>query len=156
MIIDSFENVSAYEGMHPRFPAAFAYLKELLAKNVPDGRYEPDQSGEYYVSIGTGALKNNELARAESHRKYIDLQLVLEGTEHMYIPSANPLPAPESEFNVEKDCVHYDSVPKSDCHCLNVTEGQFAIFFAGELHAPSMAPTNEPCSTRKVVLKIMA
>ena len=159
MIIDSFENVSRYECVHPRFPAAVAYLKSLLEKNVPDGRYEPENSGspaEFYVSIATGALKTDDTARAESHRKYIDLQLLLEGAEKMFVPSLDPIPAADTEYSDEKDCMHYERVSKDACHCLVVPKGQFAIFFAEELHAPSMALGNEANVTRKAVLKILA
>ena len=159
MIIDRFENVSQYECVHPRFPAAVAYLKSLLEKNVPDGKYEPEGSAspaEFYVSIATGALKTDDTARAESHRKYIDLQLVLDGVEKMYIPSLEPIPAAETEYSDEKDCMHYERVSKDACHCLLVPEGQFAIFLAEELHAPSMAPGNEATVVRKAVLKILA
>lgn len=157
MIIDSMERLADYASVHPRFPRAIAYLQELLANGAADGRHVlegTDIPEEIYVNLATGALKLKDTARAESHRKYIDIQVMLAGEEMMYVPTV-PTEA-DTPYEEAKDCMHYADVPFADCHCLLVKEGNFAIFFTNELHAPSMAVGNQPASVRKAVVKVLA
>ncbi|MBR7099467.1 MAG: YhcH/YjgK/YiaL family protein [Clostridia bacterium] len=159
MIIDTIENVSRYENVHPRFARAFTYLKSLLDNGVADGHYEPENPevpGEFYVNIGTGDVQPKEMATAESHRKYIDLQLVLAGEELMCVPSVELIPPVTTEYKPDGDYMLYAPVEIADCHQLRVTAGQFVIFLATELHAPSMAVGKEPVKVRKAILKVLA
>lgn len=152
MVIDQLEHLEQYASLHPRFPAAFAFLRRLLQENAPDGRHVlagTDIPEEIFINLGTGDVTPQETARAESHKKYIDVQVVLSGEELMYIPTRTPAVTEES---TEKDFLLYAPVPLSDCTRLVVPAGSFAIFFANELHAPCHAP--EPRSVRKAVVKV--
>ena len=158
MIIDSLENLSFYESMHPRFPAAFAFLKELIASGAADGRHvmpNADVENAVYVNIATGNVAPKEAATSESHEKYIDVQLVLSGEELMCVP-AKEAPAATIPYNEAKDCFLYEPVAFEDCDRLRVCEGSFVIFFTKELHAPSMSLASEPTCVRKAVVKVLA
>ena len=154
MVVDTLENLMKYTALHPRFPKAFAYLLELLEKGAENGRHQLDE--EVYVNLMTGDTKEVELAKAESHRKYIDVQLVIEGEEIMCIPSPQLVLDVATAYSEEKDCMFYEAVKPTECHQLLVDAGQFAIFFAGELHAPMMAVNGKASTVRKAVLKVLA
>ncbi len=148
MVIDQLEHLEQYASLHPRFPAAFAFLRKLLQENAPDGRHVlagTDIPEEIFVNLGTGDATPQESARAESHKKYIDVQVVLTGEELMYVPARTPA---VTEENAERDYLLYAPVPLSDCTRLNVPAGSFAIFFTNELHAP------EPRPVRKAIVKV--
>lgn len=156
MVIDKLENLEHYATLHPRFPQAFAFLRELLAQNAPDGRHilpGTDIPEEIYVSLVTGTLEPQETARAESHKRYIDVQLVLSGTDVMYVPATEPALTEESD---ERDCQLYAPVPLDGCHRLTVGPNVFAIFFTGELHAPCHSAQAAPTVSRKAILKVLA
>lgn len=158
MIIDAYENLTFYESMHSRFPAAFAFMRELMEKGVEDGKYVlpgTDVENAISISFATGPLKVLPEAIAESHKKYIDVQIVLKGEEMMYVPAITA-PAAATEYNESKDVIKYDAVPFDACHGLRVSEGNFVIFFENELHAPSMSVTNEVTTDRKAVIKVLA
>ena len=40
MIYDKLENLENYANVHPRFAAAIAYLKQLIAENAEKGRHD--------------------------------------------------------------------------------------------------------------------
>ena len=93
MIIDQLSLLSQYASIHPRFPAAFAFLQELLEKNSPDGRYVmpgADLPEAVFVNLSANDMRTDETATAESHQAYIDVQVVLTGAEAMYIPADPP------------------------------------------------------------------
>ena len=152
MVVDKLENLMQYQSLHPRFPKAFAFLRDLLEKGAENGRHELDR--EVYVNLLTEDTKVKDAAVAESHRKYIDVQLVIEGKEMMCIPTQTP--EVSVEYKDEKDCMFYSPVAPGDCYQLRMEAGSFAIFFAGELHAPMMAVNGEAETVRKAVLKVLA
>lgn len=157
MIIDQLSSPSQYASIHPRFPAAFAFLQELLEKNSPDGRYVmpgADLPEAVFVNLSANDMRTDETATAESHQAYIDVQVVLTGAEAMYIPAETP--AVTTPYQVDRDCALYAPVPLDACHRLLVRAGSFAIFFAGELHAPCHTADGNPARVRKAVLKILA
>ena len=155
MVFDQLESLDNYASLHPRFPAAFAFLRRLLSENAPDGRHVlsgTDIPEEIFVNLATNEVLPQAAARAESHRKYIDIQLVLSGTEAMYIPVGSPA---VTEDNAANDCLLYGEVPLSECHRLLVRPGSFAIFFPGELHAPCHSASALPSTVRKAVVKVL-
>lgn len=152
MVVDKLENLMQYQSLHPRFPKAFAFLQELLEKGAENGRHELD--GEVYVNLLTEDTKVKDAAVAESHRKYIDVQLVIDGKETMCVPTQ--IPEISVEYKEEKDCMFYSPVAPANCYQLRMEAGAFAIFFAGELHAPMMAVDGKVETVRKAVLKILA
>ena len=157
MIIDSLNNLSKYASTHPRFPRAFAFLQELLNNNAPDGRHVLEGTEipeEIFVNIMSPENPLKPAARAEVHKKYIDVQILLKGDERMSVPTTTP--EVEIPYNEAKDCTMYVGVPFDQCHNLYATEGSFAIFFAGELHAPSIACGDQPSTVRKAVIKVLA
>ena len=156
MVIDRLEYLELYAPLHPRFTAAFSFLRRLLAENAPDGRHvleATDIPEEIFVNLTTGSATPQETACAESHKKYIDVQVVLSGEELMYVPAAAPAVVEE---NSEKDFLLYAPAPLSACTRLDIPSGSFAIFFAGELHAP--CHTAAPCAVpvRKAIVKVLA
>lgn len=154
MVVDNLENLMQYQNLHPRFPKAFAFLKELLEKGAEDGRHE--SGSDYYVNLMTGETKEANAATAESHRKYIDVQLVINGQEIMCIPSGETLPEITTDYQADGDYMLYAPISPSACHQLLVGAGQFAIFFTDELHAPMMAVDGKSATVRKAVLKVLA
>ena len=152
MVVDKLENLMQYQSLHPRFPKAFAFLCDLLEKGVENGRYELDD--EVYVNILNDDTKIDGAAKAESHRRYIDLQLMIDGAEIMGIPVEMPEVA--VAYREEKDCMFYAPVSPEMCHRLRMENGSFVIFFAGELHAPMLSVNGKVETVRKAVLKILA
>lgn len=158
MIADKMKYLDSYAAMNARFPEAFAFLKELIAKQPAPGRYVPencDVPGAFFVNVSGYDSKVMEAAVAESHKKYIDVQVILSGNEAIYVPAAGKEPSATMPFDNEKDYALYAPTPFADFHLLRMTAGSFAIFFPGELHAPSVALDGKSEPIRKAVLKVL-
>lgn len=69
MVIGDFKELERYAPLHPRFFAAFAYLRELLAAGAADGKHVADAANgtdapeAIYVNFCTCALHGGETAR---------------------------------------------------------------------------------------------
>ena len=64
MIIDTLENTDRYECVHPRFKAAFHFLRNTNLAALPDGRFEID-GDRLFVLTQTYQTKPLELPRAK-------------------------------------------------------------------------------------------
>ena len=157
MIFDKLENLDQYASVHPRFAAAIPFLKTLIAENAENGRHEmpsTDVAGAVYANISSYTTnKLSEDSKMEAHRRYIDIQIILEGEENIYLPGTEVGRSLVS-YNAEKDC-ELMTMPNADTTVrLTMPKGSFAIFFAGEQHAPNHA-VSEPVQVRKVVGKVL-
>lgn len=158
MIFDKLENLEKYKNAHPRFVKALPYIVELLGQNPENGKhYMPDADVENAVFVNVFDYATKPLSdetRMEAHRRYIDVQIVLEGEENMYVPATDELTLAQ-EYDEAKD-IEFVKMPAPDKTTkLSVPKGYFAIFFANEPHAPSMSMKDVPTNARKAVGKVL-
>ncbi len=146
MIIDKIENVSTYKNI-PDYAVDFI---KRLSKDIQKGRYSLNNTD--YANIESYTTKSVSDAKFEAHNKFIDIQILLEGTENIFytdrakLTEANP-------FDTEKDIVFYkENVAQSNYVTLDGTN--FAMIFPHEAHAPQVQHNNQAQTVKKVVLKI--
>jgi len=126
---------------------AFLYLKETNLQTLPTGRHVVDGENAYAV-VSEGPLKDYDKTTFESHKKYIDLQLLIRGEENMgkAPPAALTLNKPYSE---ENDIMFYAGEGK----IYTVPENTFILFFPSNAHRPSISPGGNK-TVKKIVVKI--
>ena len=155
MICDKLENLGRYAEVHPRFREAFAFLRELIEGGAEKGRHDlPGTDGAIFANMNVYETKClSDATKMEVHRDYVDVQIMLEGEELMYVPSLDAETPVLTPYNEEGDYALYAMPAPSTCLALPLPAGSFAIFFPGELHAPGLAPAT-PAGIRKLVGKI--
>lgn len=114
------------------------------------GRHEI-RGDAVFVSVQSYSTKHREECRFESHRQYVDLQYVIEGTEGIdYCPAASL--TPDGEFQPEKDVQLY--LPPKDVFCtLPISGNHFCVLFPEDAHRPQVAVA-APREIRKLVVKV--
>lgn len=144
MITDSLKNIDKYTSI-PEFIRN--YIKKMPA-DISLGRHtiinDDYMNVEVYETKCSGAF--------ESHKKYIDIQIILAGTERInYIDTAEL--SVNIPYNEEKDIIFYK---KFDGNCSNVIlqKGHFAVFYPYEAHMPQLSGTGFPSKVKKAVVKI--
>ena len=132
-----------------RWDKAFAFLRDSDLTKLAVKRYDID-GDNLYASVSEALTKNEEDTKFEAHRKYIDIQHVINGSEQMSItPLADKKeelvpydPAKDVEFMTVNKTVSYEATPD-----------KFFIFFPGDIHRPSVK-IGENKIVRKVVVKL--
>ncbi|HNW58042.1 MAG TPA: YhcH/YjgK/YiaL family protein [bacterium] len=146
LILDRLENAERYFTLHPAFARAFAFLRQPGLAELSLGRHEID--GErLYCSISEGAGKGKEGARLEAHRRYIDIQYVIAGTDVMGWKPASACTAPDGPPDPAKDLILFKDQPE---RWVEVPPGSFTIFFPEDAHAPMGGAG----TIRKAVVKV--
>ena len=147
MLVDSFDYIACYKGLHPNLDTAIDWLNSHTLDALENGRTIIDGE-KVFVNVMDADLRDGEGAAFEYHRRYADLQIDLSGGEHWGWASEG---RPEGVFSTESD-VGFASGPEHAGGELG--EGRFVIFFPGELHKPSCK--SEGCDhVRKAVVKIL-
>jgi YhcH/YjgK/YiaL family protein len=151
MILDALTCAGRYAGLHPLFPAAFAWCDSAQAASAPDGRY-PLLGDQLVVIVESGQTRASEHKLFESHRRYIDIQVNLSGSEIMeWMPVAAL--SVRDEFAPDGDIRFYHPPPGPSTRLL-VEPRHFAIFYPADAHKPCIHPQGTPVAYRKLVFKV--
>ena len=150
MIVTSVKSpeLELYSELNEYFPKAFDVIRSVLANTPADGKYEIDGNDCYYM-VQSYQTKSPFEVSFESHREYIDIQVVISGEEIIRFESIDKLSlskqyAPDCErFAMNKD---YDSV--------RLCRGDISIIFPNEPHAPAIRADGSGPDVRKLVVKI--
>ena len=130
MIVDSFDYIACYKGLHPNLDKAIDWLNGHTLDALENGKTIIDGEN-VFVNVMDA-----------------DLQIDLPGSEHWGWASEGK---EQGEFDEAADCGFKSGAE----HVGGVLGGgRFAIFFPGELHKPSCK--SEGCNhVRKAVVKIL-
>ncbi len=128
---------------------AFIFLKNHDLKTLPLGKQELD-GDSLFVSVDEYMTKEKSDTRYESHRKYIDIQYIIEGEEVMGLSTLDKLEETEP-YNAEKDIAFYRY---DGGEYITATPKNFVVFFPEDAHRP-LIKANEISKAKKIVVKIM-
>jgi YhcH/YjgK/YiaL family protein len=147
MIIDSIANASKYFAIHPSFQKAFEYINSTDLVNAEIGKSDIDDRLKAIYSDKKGMTAAESGAKFECHNKNIDIQLCIRGVEQIGWKPRETCKEPNGGYNDEKDVQFYKDAP--DMH-FQLTNGQFAIFFPEDVHAPMIGEGE----IKKLVIKV--
>lgn len=128
---------------------AFHFLKSANLQELPLGKQELE--GEHlFVNVQEYYGKAKPDALYESHKKYIDIQYVVEGEELIGLTTLDKVTVKEP-YNEEKDIAFYDF---EGGDYLKATPGSFFLFFPEDVHRPSIT-AGDSILVKKIVFKIL-
>lgn len=148
MIIDTLQNASKYYKMHSLFAIAFEHILHTDFNTIEPCKYEID--GDHLkaiVSCKKGMTVAESIAKFECHDKHIDIQLCIKGHEKFGWKPRVKCALPNGAYNEEKDVQFFNDPPDM---FFELTDGQFAIFFPEDVHAPMIGEEE----IKKLVIKI--
>ncbi len=147
MIYGSIKNLSVYTGISANMDKAIAFVASHDLLQLPAGKHAID-GDQVFLLMNEYETKAAEDCVMETHKKYIDIQLMLNGSESFGYAPLEDQPIVE-DYNVEKDYTFY----MAEMNYLTLKEGYFALFFPADIHQPCIA-VNEPIPVKKAVIKV--
>ncbi|UAN10203.1 YhcH/YjgK/YiaL family protein [Raoultella planticola] len=130
---------------------AIEYVKAHVSEETPPGKYDIDGSNVFYM-ISEDTTEPLAARRAEYHARYLDIQIVLRGQEAMTFSTRPAAGTPDIDWLAERDIAFLSAGEQEQTVILN--EGDFVVFYPGEVHKPLCA-VGEPAKVRKAVVKIL-
>lgn len=150
MIYDSAENVEAYGHLAVPLPEAVRFARTFDPAR-PDGRY-PIDGEDVFAIVQSLATSPDGERPFEAHRRYVDVQMVLEGAERHDVVLLDGLALePLADYDRQKD-VQFFPEPK-EYSSLVLTPGRFVLYGPGDGHRPG-GSVDAPRTIRKVCVKI--
>lgn len=147
MIIDNIENLKIYKNIPNE---VIDFLSRLNLSDIELGKKV--LSDNVYLNIEEYSTKLLENAKFESHDKYIDIQLLLNGMEEIYYTSRFGLNV-NIPYNEERDITFY-SDPVKKFPSVKLDGSNFMMIFPHEAHAPQVSIDENIQKVLKVVVKI--
>ncbi len=147
MIKDSLANASRYAGLSPRFDQAFAFLANTDLGSLTLGRH--DIAEGVFVNVQSYEPAPVEKKQYEMHKDYIDIQVVVEGSELLVEAPANLDEHPITG----DDCSLFDN-PGSMPTVVSLRAGDFCIVWPGESHKPGITNGIHQGPVSKLVVKV--
>ena len=147
MIFDTLNHLSDYLPLMPDLSEVIKILQQPDFANKPAGRYETDNPA---VRFNIDEYETVQQPKAfEFHKKYADVQIVLQGREIHHTALRDDVLAIK-DFDEQRDIAFFDSLPVGE---YLLEAGRFCIYFPNEPHRSQLA-TDEPAFVKKVVFKV--
>lgn len=154
MIKDNIKNANKYYPLSERIEIALKYLETTNFSELQDGSYEI-KGREIYANVQTYLTKSLSSAKFEAHKKYIDIQFVVEGEERIGIFDISNFDV-DIPYSTQKD-IEFLKLKNNDLKYSFVTlkQNEFVILPPTDAHMPSVSSVSES-TVKKVVVKLLA
>jgi YhcH/YjgK/YiaL family protein len=148
MIYDRFENLNLYCQAGSRLHQALVVARDAVPA-IADGRMDID-GDRLYASVATYETGSRDERRFEAHRRYIDVQVLLEGEESIDVSLGKDLPILEA-YDETRDVMFLQPPQFAS---LPMRPGFFAVFYPHDIHRPG-CHLKEKRRVRKIVMKVV-
>ena len=129
MIYDNINSLRKYIGVIPHLEEVLSYLDNNDLYDLPFERI--DISDNVYLVKQKYIRKDRKDAGVESHKKYIDIQLMLKGRESMYYGLYNDELKVSIDYDDSKDIMFYDELLNNK---VEASKDGFVVFFKEDIH----------------------
>lgn len=150
MIVDHISRWRRY-GFGPAWEAVMTRL-EAYGRSFADLEDGVHPLPGAFVNVATLVSRRRSGCRYEYHRRFCDVQMVLEGREWLFhVPTLGL--DPDGDFDEQNDVGFFRSAPEEATR-VALVPGMFALLFPWDAHLPAVAVDDVPASLRKCVGKI--
>lgn len=137
------------EEISERVDAALRHLLNLRVSRADVGKYEVDEN--FFYMVQSYRTRSEELCQYESHKKYIDIQILVDGTERIDIADISRLTV-KNDYDEKKDVTFWEN-PKRAMHVV-MHQGDYVILYPENAHKAMISAKDEN-EVLKIVGKIL-
>ena len=151
MIIDHIKHIGFYEAVATGITAAWKEIQQMLQEKgtLSDGSYELNSVPNGFFKVQRGTTKPLSEGTFESHKQYIDVQILLDGQEEMaWMELADLTEA--IPYDTEKDAARWDG---ERMHHMLITKDMFYIAYPHDGHK-AVSHVDEQHTFTKIILKL--
>jgi YhcH/YjgK/YiaL family protein len=149
MIIDKLEKATYYYSLGARIQKALEYLKDSNLIELEAGKYQIE-GDEIFALVSEYDTKAMEGVLWEAHKRYIDIQYIIKGSEKIGYTNVENLKT-TVEYDESKDILF--GTAKGDF--VTLQQGMFMILAPQDGHMPTIC-CEKPEYVKKAVIKVLA
>ena len=139
-----------YASLNKNFAKVFEIAKKAMKEPPAVGKYAIDGDDAFFM-IQEYDTKDPTAARYETHKNYIDVQIILSGEEEIRFETLDKLSV-QTDYNPEKDIAFWNMTDEYDS--VRLIGGELSIIYPDEPHAPSLSTQNGRSHVIKLIAKV--
>lgn len=150
MITDILNNLERYKELLPYYSEIETFLASHSLPDLETGKYQIHKD-QAFILVNEYETEYSKEKFAESHRTYIDIQILVKGNEIIEYTHIDEL-IMKDKYSEENDVIFYEQskIPVSQ---IVLKAGDFAIFFPEDAHKPG-CNISDSQKVKKAVIKI--
>jgi YhcH/YjgK/YiaL family protein len=145
------EFYNQYKKNQEQWETLFQWLRDTDLEAIPKGKH-PIPNSTLIASVEDSENGPLEKRNTESHRRKIDFQLVVRGTEGFALLD-HESSIVSQPYDEKKDVMRYHYV-REKTNFFNVKGGQFVIFFPSDWHIAKVQTKKKDQQIRVIVVKM--
>ena len=146
MILDSLKSFEKYQTLQEGFDKVYQFIKKNDLYSLDPGQYDIDCK-KVYCTISEGELRDVEDAKLEIHDSYIDIHVLLDGSETIGIKDRSKCNTDNTKYQEADDIAFLEDEPEN--YAVMGT-CNIAVIFPADAHAPLLGTGN----FKKAVFKV--
>ncbi|MBI5305417.1 MAG: YhcH/YjgK/YiaL family protein [Chloroflexi bacterium] len=151
MIVSDLAHLPAQLRTNSAFDQAIEFLRREGWRGHADGIVPIDGETVYGMLQSYETKIPQDTVPFEGHRKYIDIQYVIEGKETIYWTPTGAL-TPTTPYDDGRD-IWFSQFTRQDAIPVALVAGQLAVLFPEDAHAPTHV-SGASMRVRKIVVKV--
>lgn len=153
MILDQYKRIETYAGLGIHFETAVRFIRSFDFTLRTERNFDIDGT-RVYAFARFFDLNDYGALRYETHRRYADIQMVIDGCETIYAIPAVRL-CTQTAYDSQRDIQFYrDPAERTGQTRLQLASGDFGIFFPWDAHKPCCGQVGSGRSF-KLVVKVL-
>lgn len=150
MIFDKMDNISDYFEELPLLKKVEEFVADFNHKKLSDGTYEIDGKRVFAMVQSYRTKQQTQEMMFEAHKKYIDLQYIINGIEKIRWAKLDKVDLVEERYSSGGDIAFYEGDAMFD---FTLTKGTFLLLYPEDAHLPGLSAQKD-INVRKIVFKI--
>lgn len=150
MIFDKMNNISDYFDELPLLKKVADFVDEFNKNKLDDGTYEIDGKRVFAMVQSYRTKQQTPEMMFEAHKKYIDLQYIINGIEKIRWASLDKVELVEEKYSSGGDIAFYEGDAMFD---FTLTKNTFLLLYPSDAHLPGLS-ADKDVNVRKIVFKI--
>lgn len=149
MIKNSLKYTKNYYNLSEKIKLGLEFLETHDLKAMENGKYEI-LGEDVFINIQEYTSKPETDGKWEAHRKYIDIQVLIKGSEKIGVGETQDFTTTEA-YDEEKDVEFLTT--NSSQQFITMRENDYIILYPYDVHMPQIS-IDKPTAVKKAVVKV--
>ena len=151
MIFDKMDNIEDYFDELPLLEKVKKFVDDFNENHLPDGTYEIDGKRLFAMVQSYQTKTQTPQMMFEAHKKYIDLQYIVNGIETIRWTKLDKVDLVEEHYSSGGDIAFYEGDALFD---FTLTKHTFLLLYPEDAHLPGLSAQKD-VNVRKIVFKMI-
>ncbi|MPN05049.1 hypothetical protein SDC9_152299 [bioreactor metagenome] len=149
MIFGKYDVLNEFKGLSKNLDTAIEYLVKTDKSDLQIGKFEIDGE-EVYGIVSEYNTRAHDEGKYETHEKYLDIQCLLEGEEHILVADRTLLSSTGYDSSSDKE----NYIDNQEEVCVTLSPDRALVLYPYDAHKACCMINGERKPVKKLLLKV--